>query len=247
MQIGCPFLSIQSGQPKGLIQILKDRGLYPRNGNGPDGKAFPVRCKLCKLKLLDDPGRFSRVDCCCLRMVECLPDFSAQKCLIAEAIEDAGHLVLFLPKFHPELNRTFPHLTEFMSFNAMCCVFFHSCSTKLNVDDQPPLNQPQQQSNDCGRSPNSSPAKTVASVSKRFANLSLKLWTVSSFARSAAFSANPHVSFHFISFSPTVAPCSWSTWRTRNRSNPTAGWGKMTSTSSLRSWNLVRPWASGRR
>jgi hypothetical protein len=32
------------------------------------------------------------------------PDFLEQKCSIAEIIEDAGHLCLFLPKYHCELN-----------------------------------------------------------------------------------------------------------------------------------------------
>ncbi len=51
--------------------------------------------------------RASRVDCCATRMLETEPDFAAQKSLLAEAIEEAGHLAIFLPNFHPELNRTF--------------------------------------------------------------------------------------------------------------------------------------------
>ena len=40
-------------------------------------------------------------------MIECEPDFLEQACRLAEAIRKHGHLVLFLPKFHPELNRAF--------------------------------------------------------------------------------------------------------------------------------------------
>lgn len=58
-----------------------------------------------------DPERASRTNCCCRRILECQPDFLEQACRLAEAIRKVGHLILFLPKFHPELNRTFQFLT----------------------------------------------------------------------------------------------------------------------------------------
>lgn len=43
-------------------------------------------------------------DCCAKRFLNCQPDFIEQKSLIQEVIENAGHLCIFLPKFHCELN-----------------------------------------------------------------------------------------------------------------------------------------------
>ena len=43
-------------------------------------------------------------DCCAKRILDLQPDFAEQKSLIQEVIENAGHLCIFLPKFHCELN-----------------------------------------------------------------------------------------------------------------------------------------------
>ena len=43
-------------------------------------------------------------DCCNKRILECQDDFQQQKSLVQETIEAAGHLCIFLPKFHCELN-----------------------------------------------------------------------------------------------------------------------------------------------
>ena len=77
---------------------------------------------------------FSRANCCCLRMVECLPDFSAQKCLIAESIEEAGHLVLFLPKLHLELNRTFFPIFIRSSDSPSCLPKPHEATLTFNFN-----------------------------------------------------------------------------------------------------------------
>jgi hypothetical protein len=45
-----------------------------------------------------------RTGCCLDRLLELQPDFQEQRNRLQEAIETRGHYVLFLPKFHPELN-----------------------------------------------------------------------------------------------------------------------------------------------
>lgn len=42
--------------------------------------------------------------CCACRLLSQQPDFLAQKGRVQEVIEAKGHLVLFYPKFHCELN-----------------------------------------------------------------------------------------------------------------------------------------------
>jgi len=42
--------------------------------------------------------------CCAKRILELQPDFKEQRSLVQEVIEAAGHLCIFLPKFHCELN-----------------------------------------------------------------------------------------------------------------------------------------------
>ncbi|KAF8810712.1 hypothetical protein BYT27DRAFT_7091299 [Phlegmacium glaucopus] len=44
------------------------------------------------------------IRCCAKRILKNEPDFKAQHSLIQEVIEAAGHLCIFLPKFHCELN-----------------------------------------------------------------------------------------------------------------------------------------------
>ncbi|KAJ8580768.1 hypothetical protein M405DRAFT_752868 [Rhizopogon salebrosus TDB-379] len=43
-------------------------------------------------------------NCCNKRILEYKSDFKEQKSLVQEIIERAGHLCIFLPKFHCELN-----------------------------------------------------------------------------------------------------------------------------------------------
>jgi hypothetical protein len=44
------------------------------------------------------------ISCCAKHILELQPDFQAQKSLVQEVIEKAGHLFIFLPKFYCELN-----------------------------------------------------------------------------------------------------------------------------------------------
>jgi len=43
-------------------------------------------------------------DCCALRILEAQPDFANEISLLEQVIREAGHQVIFCPKFHYELN-----------------------------------------------------------------------------------------------------------------------------------------------
>lgn len=74
---------------KGIKAVLTEWGLCP---------VSRTRGK-CESKC--DPDTTS---CCLKRILERQPDFQQQKSLVQEVIEAAGHLCIFLPKFHCELN-----------------------------------------------------------------------------------------------------------------------------------------------
>jgi hypothetical protein len=73
-------------QPKGMCEVLVERGLY----------SDKLRMQ-CKNDCISN-------SCCAKRILELQPDFKEQKSLVQEVIEAAGHLCIFLPKFHCELN-----------------------------------------------------------------------------------------------------------------------------------------------
>jgi hypothetical protein len=78
--------STNPSEPKGIKAVLTERGLYQAKLRG--------RCeKKCEFNA-----------CCNKRILELQADFVGQKSLVQETIEAAGHLCLFLPKFHCELN-----------------------------------------------------------------------------------------------------------------------------------------------
>jgi transposase len=74
-------------EPKAIKAVLKERGLYRSDLRG--------KCKKCQS---------GSTHCCNKRILENQPNFKAQKSLVQEIIEEAGHLCIFLPKFHCELN-----------------------------------------------------------------------------------------------------------------------------------------------
>jgi hypothetical protein len=83
------------GKLKGMKQVLLERGLW-KNG-------LVMQCK----KVKDGSGGKCKVgasECCARRILDLQPDFQDQKSLVQEVIEAAGHLCIFLPKFHCELN-----------------------------------------------------------------------------------------------------------------------------------------------
>ena len=73
---------------KGIKAILTEHSLYQQHMHGK-----------CKSKCDVDA-----TDCCNKHILECELDFCVQKSLVQEVIESAGHLCLFLLKFHRELN-----------------------------------------------------------------------------------------------------------------------------------------------
>ncbi|KIJ42839.1 hypothetical protein M422DRAFT_142584, partial [Sphaerobolus stellatus SS14] len=70
-----PSHATHPGQPKGMKQILLERGLYWT-------------------------GLSDATSCCAKRILELQPDFKEQKSLVQEVIEECGHICIFLPKFH---------------------------------------------------------------------------------------------------------------------------------------------------
>ncbi len=79
-----------SPQPKGMQMVLEERGLWPRGG--------------LRLKCPKNSCNPEATACCASRLMSLQPDFLEQKSLVQETIENAGHLCIFLPKFHCELN-----------------------------------------------------------------------------------------------------------------------------------------------
>ena len=77
-------------QPKGIKQVLTEWGLW-RQGLLLDCK----KPKICSVDL---------IDCYARRLLSQQSDFLEQKSSVQEVIEAAGHLCIFLPKFHCELN-----------------------------------------------------------------------------------------------------------------------------------------------
>lgn len=75
-------------EQKGIKAVLIERGLWQHKLRGK-----------CKSKCEGD-----KTYCCNKRILELQPDFAEQKSLVQETIEAAGHLCLFFPKFHCELN-----------------------------------------------------------------------------------------------------------------------------------------------
>ncbi|KAF8581939.1 hypothetical protein K439DRAFT_1647755 [Ramaria rubella] len=116
------------GKPKGLRQVLKERGLLELLTTANQGKLPPTECKFCKSShetqewlvheaqavadgknelegAYEDvlqPGTSST--CCMQKCLSKQADFKAEKPLLHITIEVAGHQCYFLPKFHCELN-----------------------------------------------------------------------------------------------------------------------------------------------
>jgi hypothetical protein len=94
------------GEPKGMRQVLVERGHWRDK--------LVMKCGSRSKNLKQDNGsvaaepaakcRSGATDCCAKCILDLQTDFLEQKSLIQEVIEKAGHLCIFLPKFHCELN-----------------------------------------------------------------------------------------------------------------------------------------------
>ncbi|KAJ8585008.1 hypothetical protein M405DRAFT_745999 [Rhizopogon salebrosus TDB-379] len=73
-------------EPKGIKAVLTERGPFQPGLRG--------KCQ----------NKCDGENCCNKRILERQTDFCNQKSLVQEVIEAAGHLCIFLPKFHCELN-----------------------------------------------------------------------------------------------------------------------------------------------
>jgi hypothetical protein len=91
---------VREGKNIGTKTALEERGLWPEGGK-QNGKRFLAGCKKCAN---------GAVDCCASTMLADQDDFIEQECALTmlvhayNAKHGTGHVVLFLPKFHPELN-----------------------------------------------------------------------------------------------------------------------------------------------
>lgn len=120
------------GLPKGIAVILEERGFIrrvsARVNHNRAGEKITATCKQCeidksrKMAALraneglaadendnedsgnDSDTEFDRDECCLTRMLSRQADFKAQKSMLEQVITEAGHVCLFLPKFHCELN-----------------------------------------------------------------------------------------------------------------------------------------------
>ena len=89
------------GTLKGLRAVLTERNLWPSGG--------PRFLTQCSIKSSSGKSKLNSKclkgsNCCASGLLALQPDFKAQKGELQEAIEKVGHLVLFYPPFHCELN-----------------------------------------------------------------------------------------------------------------------------------------------
>ena len=92
-------------QRLGAKSVAGKRG-YPHNFRKGKTNVAPekplLKCAQCKSK--DGKQDWSRRNCCYSNFLMWQPDFMEQKSTVEEMIKEAGHICIFLPKFHPELN-----------------------------------------------------------------------------------------------------------------------------------------------
>jgi hypothetical protein len=101
------------GKAKGMKRILQERGLWQEGMKKQCGRQkkdkdsfgdrfFEETLNQYEARTADrcEIGK----GCCALRILEAEPDFFNEKSMLEEVITQAGHEVIFYPKFHCELN-----------------------------------------------------------------------------------------------------------------------------------------------
>lgn len=84
----------EEGHFKGMVKILEERGY--------EVSRLRAECPKFKCKLLD--GDSDQPRCCLRRILYNEPDFVEAESILERVCAQRGFSVLFLPKFHPELN-----------------------------------------------------------------------------------------------------------------------------------------------
>ncbi|KAF8269296.1 hypothetical protein EI94DRAFT_1574630, partial [Lactarius quietus] len=82
---------------------------HPKFSNVPKGAKFILQeCSLWRARLKFQCGKggcdHDQMDCCAKQILDLQPNFQAQKSLVQETIENAGHICVFLSKYHCEIN-----------------------------------------------------------------------------------------------------------------------------------------------
>ena len=101
------------GKPKGIKRVLQERGLWrdklkkqcgreKKKKSSFEERVFEETMEQYQARVADrcEAGK----DCCALRILEAQDDFRGEVSLLETTILQAGHEVIFYPKFHCELN-----------------------------------------------------------------------------------------------------------------------------------------------
>ena len=79
-----------------MCQVITEWGLWKNR--------LVMQCKKSKKDGSGVKCKPGATDCCVKCILDLQPNFQEQKSLVQEVIEAAGHLCIFLPKFHCKLN-----------------------------------------------------------------------------------------------------------------------------------------------